>query len=173
MPPRQRLTVFIVVGLLWLTGCAWLALDQFFAKRGPFGATPHPLQPGLLLAHGILAIIGVYVLGWVSSRHILPWWSAHDRRLSGGAFAALLAVLVVSGFALFFVSDDQWQRGSAWVHDVVGLVVTLFALQHWLFARRREAPRLPWWAKQKRRRGPRGARAREYAREERQPPYSL
>ena len=45
MPRRQRAVVYVIVGALWISGCAWLWLDQFAAQRGPFGSTPHPLQP--------------------------------------------------------------------------------------------------------------------------------
>jgi hypothetical protein len=69
------------------------------------------------------------------------------RRLSGGTLAAFLMLLIVSGFALFFVSDDRWQHLMAAAHDLLGLGVTVFAIQHWIFARRRDmrsAASRPW-----------------------------
>jgi hypothetical protein len=139
MPRRRRAILYLVFGGLWITGCWWLVLDQWVAKHGPFGATPHPLEPPLLLIHGMTAVLGMYVLGWISARHVLRWWPGGLRRLSGGALAALLMLLVVSGFALFFVSDDDWQHAAALAHEVLGVVVTLFAVQHWFF-RGRGAP---------------------------------
>ena len=68
----------------------------------------------------------MYLLGWVTAGHVLRWWPGRLRRLSGGALATLFVLLTVSGFALFFVSDDRWQRGSVFVHDVLGLGVTVF-----------------------------------------------
>ena len=56
----------------------------------------------------------------------------------GGALAALFLLLTLSGFALFFVSDDRWQHLAATVHDALGLGITVFAVQHWFFARRRD-----------------------------------
>jgi len=99
---------------------------------------PHPWEPAILLIHGIVAILSMYVLGWVSARHVLRWWPARLRRLSGGLLAALFAVLTSSGFALFFVSDDRLLRFSAAAHDVIGIAITVFAVQHWFFARRRD-----------------------------------
>jgi hypothetical protein len=46
--------------------------------------------------------------------------------------AALLAILIVTGFAAFFLTDDDWQRYSAWTHEALGLGVILVALPHWL-----------------------------------------
>jgi hypothetical protein len=136
MPRRQRLAVYLVSTLLWVTGIAWLVLDQFFARQEQFGRTPHPLEPPFLLAHGILAIASAYLLGWVSARHVLLWWTAGLRRVSGAVFATLMTLLGLTGFALFFVSSDRWQRFAQLTHEALGLGIVLFALQHWLFARR-------------------------------------
>jgi len=137
MPRAQRLAVYWIVGVLWLSGCAWLALDLMFAKRGPFGAAPHPLQPPLLLVHGVVAILSMYLFGWIGARHVLYWWPAGQRRLGGAVLAATVALLGVSGFLLFFLSDDNAQRIAAVVHEVLGVAVTVFALQHWLSRRGR------------------------------------
>ena len=64
-----------------------------------------------------------------------------------GAPATLLALLVVSGFALFFLSDDRWLRSVALFHDALGLIVTVFGIQHWFTAKRRDirsAASRPW-----------------------------
>ena len=137
MSRAQRLSIYLSVGALWLSGCVWLCLDQFFARRGQFGATPHPLEPPVLLLHGVTAILSMYLFGWITARHVLRWWPGGLRRLSGGALAAFLAVLTVSGFALFFLTDDESQHIAVVIHEALGLGVTVFAIQHWFFAHRR------------------------------------
>jgi hypothetical protein len=147
MPGRQRSAIYLILGVLWLSGCLWLLLDQFFARPGPFGPTPHPWQPPLLLLHGVVAIAGMYLLGWVSARHVVRWWPGRLRRGSGATLATFLVLLAVSGFALFFVSEDRWQRVAALSHDGLGVGVTVFGIQHWFFARRRDmrsAASRPW-----------------------------
>jgi hypothetical protein len=139
MSKAQRLTVYLIVGALWLSGCVWLCLDQFFSEAGQFGRTPNFLQPPLLLLHAVLALLSLYLLGYISSHHIVRWWRSGLRRLSGGSLATILGVLTLSGFALFFVSDDQWQHLFVEAHDVLGIAVTAFAIQHWLFGRRARA----------------------------------
>jgi hypothetical protein len=147
MPKTARLAVYWTFGTLWFTGCAWLILNQWFESTGPFGRSPHPLEPALLLMHGILAVASLYLLGWVSARHVRRWWTGGVRRMSGGILAAFFAVLTLTGFALFFVSDDLWQHAAGTAHDVLGVAVTVFAIQHWVFARRRDmrsAASRPW-----------------------------
>jgi hypothetical protein len=133
MSRRLRLCVFLLVGVLWLSGCLWLGLDQLFTKRGPFGATPHPWEPPTLLVHGVAAILSMFLFGWISARHVLRWWPGGMRRVSGGTLAAFLAVLTVTGFALFFLTDDASQRAAAVTHEVLGVAVTVSAIQHWFF----------------------------------------
>jgi hypothetical protein len=140
MPRRQRLAVYAVCTALWVSGVLWLVLDQFFAQPAQFGRTPHPLEAPLLLAHGILAIASAYLLGWVSARHVLLWWTEGLRRASGALLATLMALVGLTGFALFFVSSDRWQRYAQASHEVLGTVIVLFAVQHWFFGRRGEAP---------------------------------
>jgi hypothetical protein len=141
MPRRQRVGIYCILGILWVSGCVWLVLDEFFARAGEFGPMPNPWQPAVLLIHGVVSIVALYLLGWVSARHVLRWWPGGLRRLSGGTLAVCLVLLVVTGFALFFVSDDQWQRAAVLSHDALGLIVTVFGIQHWFFARRSAASR--------------------------------
>ena len=65
------------------------------------------------------------------ARHSSEAWRQHKRRVSGGLLTFIVMVLSVSGFMLFFVSDEAWQTHAAHVHEVVGLLVTLFAIEHW------------------------------------------
>ena len=136
MPRRQRVVVYTVCTALWASGMVWLLLDLFFRRRGEFGWAPHPLQSPILLLHGVLAILSLYVLGWVSSHHALRWWPVGRRRLSGGAFLAVTLLLTVTGFALFFLIDDAWQRAAKLIHEIAGVLITLMALEHWLMGRR-------------------------------------
>ena len=103
MGARQRAAIYAVLGVLWVSGCLWLMLDEFFASPGQFGTAQHPWQPPILLVHGVVALFAMYLLGWVSARHVLRWWPGRLRRWSGGTLAACLTLLVVSGFALFFL----------------------------------------------------------------------
>lgn len=93
-------------------------------------------RPPLLLVHGVSAIGSMYLFGWIGARHVLRWWAVGLRRWSGGMLATFLALLILSGFALFFVSSDVWQRYAAGGHDVLGIGITLFAIQHWFFGKR-------------------------------------
>jgi uncharacterized membrane protein len=133
MARRQRAWIHSILGVLWLSGILWLLLDQYFAESGEFGVTPHPLEAPLLLLHGILAVVSMYLFGWVAARHVSRWWAAGRRRLSGGVLTAVLAALSISGFALFFLVDDASRHAATLIHDALGLTAVIFAVQHWFF----------------------------------------
>jgi hypothetical protein len=131
MPLSLRLTIFFVFGGVWLTGCTWLALHLYFETPDEFGVARHPWEPTLLWVHGVLSIALAYVFGWIMARHASEAWRQHKRRISGGLLTAAAAVLSISGFLLFFVTHDALQLQSARVHEVIGVLVTLFAIEHW------------------------------------------
>src|SRR5260370_39150957 len=129
MSARKRVVIYLLLGTLWFSGCAWLVLDQFFESKGQFGMTPHPWAPAILLLHGIVAILSMYLLGWVTARHVLRWWPGRLRRLSGGVLAAFFLPLSLCGFAVFFVSDDRWPLLSTTAHVSLGFRIPLLAIQ--------------------------------------------
>ena len=137
MPRADRLALYGAFGLLWASGICWLVLDTWFAVPGEFGVSPHAWAAPLLLAHGVLAVPALWLTGWVAARHSTPQWKAQLRRRSGGSFAAVLLLLSVSGFGLFFLTNEVGQRVSAVAHEAIGVLFTLFVLEHWYFGRRR------------------------------------
>lgn len=137
VPGAERGWLYLLIGVLWASGIAWLVLDLWFARAGEFGREPHPLCAPLLLLHGIVSLPVLYLAGWVSSRHATLQWKLRKRRASGSLFALLLLVLAASGFALFFLTGDAAQRFSAVAHEVIGVLAPLSILEHWFTGRRR------------------------------------
>lgn len=131
MPLSLRLTIYFVFGGVWLTGCVWLALHLYFETPDEFGVARHPWEPTVLWTHGVLSIALAYVFGWIMARHGSEAWRQHKRRVSGGLLTGVVAVLSISGFLLFFVTSDALQLQSARVHELIGVLVTLFAVEHW------------------------------------------
>ncbi|MFO1410390.1 MAG: hypothetical protein U1F06_08450 [Steroidobacteraceae bacterium] len=132
MPAALRRAAWGVVLALWLSGTALLALQLLVRVPGEFGPTPHPLEPATRTLHGVLALATLYLLGWLSARHVGAGWQAARRRATGTLLLGSLALLVASGFALYFVTADAARGLAARAHDVVGVAALLPALLHWL-----------------------------------------
>ncbi len=140
MSGLQRWAIYSLIMALWLSGCIWLCLDQLARHRDAFGGERSAWRSAMLTTHGVLAIASMYLLGWITARHIAYWWNLDRRRASGSFLSGVLGLLTISGFALFFLSDDRWQQYAAIVHDVLGVALAVLIVQHWFLFRRAPLP---------------------------------
>jgi hypothetical protein len=131
-----RASLFSVFGLLWLTGAVWLLLHWFFQVQTEFGTGPHPLQPGILIAHGLLGVVAVFLFGWMCGTHVASGWKRRVKRGSGISLIAALGLLTLTGFGTYYVTFELVMHANAWAHEVMGLAAVLPALLHWLPALR-------------------------------------
>jgi hypothetical protein len=131
MPRALRRSVLGLCTLLWGSGVAWLALHLFFEPRTEFGPLPHPWEPLLMRVHGLLAVVSVFLLGWLVAGHIVERWRRSRSRLSGWTLLVLAAVLIASGYALYYTVGPA-HTASARVHEWLGAVSIIAALAHWL-----------------------------------------
>src|SRR6201997_3509953 len=70
MSAGLRAALFTSFGLLWLSGAVWLGVHFALEQPTPFGPLPNPWEPVLLKAHGLLAVAGVFLLGWGTADHL-------------------------------------------------------------------------------------------------------
>jgi hypothetical protein len=121
----------VVFGLLALSGGCWLVLHYLLARPGEFGVLRHPLEATVLTAHGVIAMLAIYVSGWIGARHAQLNWMWPARRISGVALLATLAVASVSGLAQFFVVGERAQQMNTLVHEIAGVLLILALVGHW------------------------------------------
>jgi len=131
MTRALRLATYASFGALWLSGCAWIVVHFALERQGDLGSVPSPWEPTLLRLHGLIAVAGVFLLGWLAADHIVQHWSGGRRRVSGFALAGAAILLVASGYALYY-SIDRTHELAAALHEIVGLVALLLALPHWI-----------------------------------------
>ena len=127
--PLRSLT-FCAGALLWTTGVVWLVLHFGFAQRSPFGPLPNPWEPTVMRVHGLLAVAGVFLLGWITAGHMSERWRSRPRRISGLVLAASGAILIVSGYALYYTTGSPHEL-AALAHEVLGAAALIVALTHW------------------------------------------
>ena len=140
MLPPVRTVIFVTFATLWVSGCLWLVLHLGFAQQTQFGPGPNPWEPTLLRVHGWLAVGGVFLLGSISAGHISERWTSRRRRPSGIPLAILAALLIVSGYALYYTTEPLHDIAST-THELVGAATILIALTHWLRSNRARAER--------------------------------
>jgi hypothetical protein len=139
MSRSLRTTTLIVCTLLWLTGCIWIVLHYFFSIDTVFGSGPNPWESLTIRIHGVIAIATVFMLGWISARHIVEAWNVRRMHVSGIVLSSVCALQVLSGYALYYLPDALLQSSVGVVHQVIGGAAIVFALAHWHRASRRRS----------------------------------
>jgi len=147
-PPRQFLLTRLRQGLvyaaglgLWLSGAAWLLLHYFAVRQTEFGPAPHPFEHWSLAAHALFAFAAIWVFGMLWSAHVTGAWRTGRRRASGIATFAVMAVLIASGFLLYYVADDEARAAISLAHWIIGLALPIAFLWHRFFSYGTRFPR--------------------------------
>jgi len=133
-----RRTVYVIAGGLWLSGGLWLLFHYFLRRMTEFGFEAHPLEAWWLRLHGAFAFATLWLVGFLSARHIVSGWASGRRRLSGLTMLGAIGVLVLTGYLLYYLGDDQARSLVSLGHWGLGLgLPALFLCHRFAFARRR------------------------------------
>lgn len=137
---RRRRWILYVAGVgVWLTGGLWLIFHYFLVKQGEFGPVTNPLEPLWLKLHGAFAFASLWIFGLLWGIHITRLWPHKRKRWSGGILTGTFIVLILSGYLLYYVGDDNVRPFISALHWVIGLACPCFFLWHRL-ARQRRRP---------------------------------
>lgn len=135
LPAPRRIGVYVVSAAVWMTGLLWLVFHYFLQRDGEFGREPNPLEPWWLKLHGAAAFGALWIFGLLWGVHVLNGWSAGRRRWSGGALFAAFALLIVSGYLLYYAGDEGLRDVVGVAHWVIGLGAPAAFIWHRYFAR--------------------------------------
>jgi hypothetical protein len=147
--PEQRDTIYLssahrallhgCCGVLFVTGALWLIARAWLVVAGEFGDSPHPLEHWSLQLHGAAAMIFLLTLGSLVRGHVRIGWKMQRSRPSGISLLIASAVLIASGWGLYYVGDETARLRIARAHEWIGLAGPLLVAFH--IAGRRRALR--------------------------------
>ena len=92
------------------------------------------LQTISMKVHGATMLVYLALLGTLIA-HIRRGTALKANRLSGFTMIALNGVLVLSGWLLYYVSDDAVREFSSTIHWVIGLIALPLLCAHILAGR--------------------------------------
>ena len=133
----HRMLMYGTALVLAASGLLWLVFHYFVHYHGNFGPAPHPLTAWWLRLHGAAAMLALVATGSLVVTHMRRAWRAGLNRRSGGALAAILVLLIVSGYLLYYAGDDDLRAFASLTHWIVGIAVTLAFPLHVHLGRRR------------------------------------
>ena len=130
----QRILLYSTGTLLLATGALWLAVH--YTIGGGRGELPHPLEAWSLRVHGLAAFAGLFVAGVLAAAHIPQGWKLSGlngwsgQRTSGIALCAIGALLILTGYLLYYFAPESLRPALGWVHAGTGAAMALLIAAH-------------------------------------------
>jgi cellobiose-specific phosphotransferase system component IIC len=148
LPPQSiRLTgyhewwAYAVVTLLVSSGSLWLLFHYFVMVQSDFGAIRHPLEVWWLKVHGAAAMLTLVLIGTMMPVHIRKAWHAGKNRWTGAVMLAVLAVLILTAYALYYYTGEASRPWVSAIHWVIGLGMVPAIILHVVVGRLKHARR--------------------------------
>ena len=100
--------------------------------EGPLGFQNNSLEKLWLQLHAAFSFVAIWIFGMLWAIHIVQGWNMNWRRWSGGAMVGVMTLLIVSGYALYYVESQDLNDWTSILHWSVGLAALAVFLIHWL-----------------------------------------
>src|SRR5437016_6541019 len=111
MSSPLRAAVFAGCALLWLSGAVWLVVHLTLEQPTRFGPLPSPWEPLLLKVHGLVAVVGVFLLGWIMADHLTER-RALGRNYRSGVLLAPPPRSSCSRATRSITPPERWTEGA-------------------------------------------------------------
>jgi hypothetical protein len=105
-------------------------LKHFLTTSTELGPAPNAAAAPLLVVHGIIAVIVTFLFGFIAAAHVRVMWRVGADRASGLWLLWLVSILLVTGFAGFFLVTDSIRDWNGLLHGVLGLALIAPWLVH-------------------------------------------
>jgi len=136
---RHERLIYVVGAMLLLSGIAWLLTHYFLVTAGEFGPERHPSEPWWLRVHGAFAMVFLIAFGSVLPGHVMRAWHLRKNRNSGIAMFAVVCLLVLTGYGLYYVGNELTRPWISAVHWVIGIGSAATLVLHVVLGKRRPA----------------------------------
>ena len=133
MPRWQRRLLLACLTLLVTTGGVWLSVHHLAwpaVARAEMAGLPSPWEHWLMQLHGAGVFVMLFLAGRVSAIHVKRGWRLERHRITGVTLVTALALLALSGYALFYLVSDDWRDAFGLAHAAIGLLCVGVMLFH-------------------------------------------
>ncbi|MDO3522046.1 hypothetical protein [Ralstonia pseudosolanacearum] len=133
---RHKRWLYATGAVLCCSGLGWLVAHDLLGGQGPFGDAPHPSEPWWLRIHGAAAMGFLVALGSLLPGHVARAWQMRRNHRSGLFMLVLAALLVATGYGLYYAGDEQTRPWISCVHWLLGVAAAGVAPLHVYLGRR-------------------------------------
>ncbi|MCB1582718.1 MAG: hypothetical protein R3E90_16000 [Marinicella sp.] len=141
LQPWFRRSIYVVLGISWLTGLTFFIMNNWAAIEGDFGPEKHPLQFKVLVVHGAAAFLMLMIFGSMLSNHLPMAWKTNRLRKIGITLTSFVIIQILSAFLLYYLSSDSVRAVVVWVHLLAGMTLPVVLTTHVLVGRQRSRSR--------------------------------
>lgn len=132
----RQWALWLTVLLLTVTGAVWLWAEYLY-QPADGGMEAYEIKHYAMLVHALFALAFVYAAGTLLYTHMQMAWRQQRNRASGAVMTAFAAVLVLSGYGLWYAGGETLRPLSEWAHWVTGFGLPPLLLLHALLGKRR------------------------------------
>ncbi len=132
----QRRFIYFLFAALSLSGGLWLIAHYFLRTQSEFGESIHPWEHPAMQAHAAFALALCIISGSLIHWHIKRANDAACNRKSGWTMVGLMLILLLSGYGLLYLANDDSHAWWSLVHWVIGLGSPALLWLHIVLGRR-------------------------------------
>ena len=132
LEPNHRRLFYLVFAILWLSGA--LSLVAEWRKPGDLGPIRTPVQTLSMKIHGAAMLSYLAMLGTLWT-HVRRGFALRANRLSGMLVIGVNVALLLSGWMLYYITEDVLREWSRLIHWSIGLATVLLLSGHILLGR--------------------------------------
>ena len=125
---RLRQMLYLALAATLLTGAGWLLAHYFLPL--PEEAARHPLETWSIRSHGLAAMLALAVHGAYWQQHIARASQQRRHFFSGMALLAGWLLLIMSGYGLYYFTDEALRANTSLAHWLTGLALPLLLVIH-------------------------------------------
>ncbi|HEY7168747.1 MAG TPA: DUF4405 domain-containing protein [Candidatus Binatia bacterium] len=133
LEPLHRRLFYIAFGILWGSGALWVLIEWF--KDPELGAARTLLQTLSMKIHGAAMLLFLAILGTLLA-HVRRGWILKANRLSGCWIIGLNIILAVTGWLLYYLTNESFREWSSAIHWSIGLAALPLLSGHIYLGRR-------------------------------------
>ncbi len=118
-------TVFIIFGLMYISGTSQWLLKTFFQNDNGFGPETPPIFIWILRFHGTTSVALLILFGYLLREHLLPSWKIGRHKKSGLFLSAYLFSIISTLPFLMYLTDENKKFYVEQIHAYLGLSLFL------------------------------------------------
>lgn len=125
---RHKIAFYGILVVVFATGAIWAWLHYLAHGENDFGSSR--AETWTLTIHGLFAAASLLVIGSLLPLHIKFAWRARRNRVNGVFFISIVTLLILSGYALYYIGNERLRSWTSWIHLIVGLALPVLLVFH-------------------------------------------